>query len=707
MQTTRAAGLVAQVRKTPAGPKLFLNGRPVAPTMLFVNLHDVADEEHTPLQLGEVETAGRHGVNLVSLTIGTPWPREGETPDFHGPAGHWVELALKANPRALLLPRIHVSWPPEWWYEEHPEERMRFDDGEAGIPSVHSQVWRRDAARNLTALVGYLETHYGDHIVGYHPSGQHSGEWFYDRNEDRHICSFEAPARAGFRCFVRERYHTDAALQRAWHDPSVTLAGAEPPSLEARRTATRGAFRDPATERRVIDFDQFQNDAMADAAVLMCHAVKQAAPHKLAVTFYGYPFELASVPQGLQESGHLAMGRLLQSPDVDVVCSPVSYHDRGSGGGGYYMAPVDSVQLHGKLWLVEDDTRTHLSPADAGYGRLEDFRQTRGVLARNFAHLASRGAAVWWMDLPGQGWFAGEEMWEYLGRLQEAYNAALPTQKAYRPEIAVIVDEQSPLYGAPTGEVNGPLLTFLRTAWYRIGAPVGLYLLDDLLTGRVPRAKLYVFLNAFRLEDAQLSALRKHTGRKGVVRLWMYAPGILRADALNPAHIGEVTGIPVKEIASRSGTVTLTGSTEALPEANVPLKPTFAVADPVAEALARYAQSEEVAVAARQAGGVTDVYSGVLQLPSRVLRDLARRAGVHLYTETDDVVMAGSGWVGLHASAAGHKMIHMPTVCSVRDVITGETLGPAKTFAFEMAQGDTKLLRLAGPGEGSTAPVRP
>ena len=35
------------------------------------------------------------------------------------------------------------------------------------------------------------------------------------------------------------------------------------------------------------------------------------------------------------------------------------------------MAPVESVQQHGKLWLVEDDTRTHLSPPDSGYGRLD------------------------------------------------------------------------------------------------------------------------------------------------------------------------------------------------------------------------------------------------------------------------------------------------------------------------------------------------
>jgi len=172
--------------------------------------------------------------------------------------------------------------------------------------------------------------------------------------------------------------------------------------------------------------------------------------------------------------------------------------------------------------------------------------------------------------------------------LHGAYSAALPTQRAYRPEIAVVVDEHSPLYGAPTGEINGRLLTFGRVAFYRIGAPVGLYLLDDLLAGRVPRAKLYLFLNAFRLDDVQLRSLREHTGGKGSVRLWMYAPGYVCGDTLDTAHIGQVTGIAVKEIAPREGTVNpYRAAARPCRRANLPLTPTFAVADPAAEVLAR------------------------------------------------------------------------------------------------------------------------
>ena len=130
--------------------------------------------------------------------------------------------------------------------------------------------------------------------------------------------------------------------------------------------ATRGAFRDPVAERKVIDFDEFRNVDMADVVALLCQTVKQAAPRKLAVAFYGYPFEVAPGTGRYAVQRASRAGRLLKSPDVDVLCSPVSYLDRAAGGGGYFMAPVDSVHLHGKLWLVEDDTRTHLSAPDSG-----------------------------------------------------------------------------------------------------------------------------------------------------------------------------------------------------------------------------------------------------------------------------------------------------------------------------------------------------
>jgi beta-galactosidase len=634
--------LEAQVRQTTAGPALFVNGQRMEPTVLFVNLHDIADEASTAIQLGEVASAGRRGVNIVSFTIGMPWPREGEEPDFRARVDHWVDAVLEANPQALLLPRFGTTSPPDWWVAEHPDDIMLYDDGSRRLASVHSLAWREAAARQVSALVAHLERKYGDHVLGYHPCGQHTGEWFYEKMWEGRLTSLEPVAETAFRRFLSEKYETDAALRSAWHDREVTRETAAPPSLRERTGTAVGPFRDPEVERPAIDFAEFQNREMADTVEVICRAVKRVAPRKLTIAFYGYHFELAAAPRGLASGGHLALGRLLDSPHVDVLCSPVSYFDRGSGGGGYFMAPVDSVQLRGKLWLIEDDTRTHLSPPDSGYGRTNDSRETQGVLTRNFAHVVTRGSAVWWMDLLGQGWYVGDEMWDHLGGLRDVYRASMTQFNRYHPEIAVIVDERSHFYAGPSPAPANPVLYRFRKEWYRIGAPVGIYLLEDLVAGRVPPARMYLLLDTWRLDQDQIDAVRMHACRPGNVVVWMYAPGLVRDGQKASKHVREVTGIGLDEIASGNGNIVLVSGDNPFSAEHGPLSPAFAVVDDQARAIARYADSSGVAIAAKQVDGYTSVYSGVLQIPAGVLRELANDAGVHIYSEDGDVVTVQS-----------------------------------------------------------------
>jgi beta-galactosidase len=688
------ARLKAEVRQTASGPMLFVNGRPTAPTIFFVNFD--TEQQLRQVQLDQIASAGRRGVNIVSFPLPTPWPRNDEPRDFTE-TDRRVEAAIKANPNILILPRLGVSWPPQWWRDEHPDELMLYDDGTRGIPSIHSRLWRNEAARHVAALIQHLEEKFGDRMIGYHPCGQNTGEWFFDRSWEGRLSGFEPPARHAFRSFVEARYRTDEALRKAWGDPNARIAAAAAPTADERKSS-EGSFRRLPEERKTLDFEEFQNEAMADVAEFFCGVVRKNAPGKLAVVFYGYHFEVAGLPRGLQSSGHLALGRMLKSKSVDVVCSPVSYFDRVPGGGGYFMAPVDSVQLGGKLWLIEDDTRTHLGEKDPKYAiqHTSDMRETKGVLARNFAHILTRGAAVWWMDLFGRGWFSGDEIWAFLGGLQNTFQASIDTLSEYKPEIAVIVDERSCLYLSPTNAVTNPLLVTFRKQWYRIGAPVGIYLLDDLIAGRVPQAKMYIFLDTFALDDSQIAAVRKHACGKGCVVVWMYAPGIVHEDKLSRDHIERVTGIALREDPEADGKVVLANAEEFSAE-HGHLEPSFEVTDKDAEALARYASGNGVVVAAKKIGNWTSVYSGTLQLPASLLRDLAKRAGVHIYSNQDDVIAAGNGFVSVHASSGGPKLLIMPSNCDLTDSVTGETLGRGRSFRFEMKEGDTRLLRIGRP----------
>ena len=686
------ARLVARIDKTNAGPVLTINGVPAAPTIFFVNLD--TDEKLRPLQLSEITTAGKYGVSIVSFPIGMPWPKNDQTRDFSHIDAR-IEAVLKANPSMLIIPRIGVTWPPQWWIEEHLDEMMLYDDGQRQTASVHSHVWRQTAFENLKALVAHLEAKFGEHVLGYHPCGQHTGEWFYDRSWDRSLSGLEPPTRLAFKNYVRAKYRTDSALRAAWGDPDARLDDVDIPSIRDQKRSLAAAFRDPLAERKVIDFFEFSNKEMADVVELMCRAVKEAAPDKLSVTFYGYHFEVSALPFGLQTSGHLCLGRLLRSPWIDVFCSPVSYTDRGPGGGGYFMAPVDSVQLHGKLWLIEDDTRTHLGEPDPQYAlqKTKNARETEGVLGRNFAHILTRSAAIWWMDLFGIGWFQGDEMWQYLGKLSSLYQKALSRSRPYQPQIAVIVDERSALYTQPAPVPLVQLLNSFRLQLYRIGAPIGFYLLDDLISGTIPPARMYIILNAFELDDAQLAAIRQHVCKRGSTVVWMYAPSVISGNRLLQKRIREITGIAVSETKS-SSSIVIEASGERFDAGHSDLQPSFAIDDPTATVVARWEDSRQPAVAYKTIKGCTSVYSAALQLPASVLRELARQAGVHIYTDQGDIVMAGNSFLAIHASTGGTKKLVLPAEYSVVDCLTGEGFGRARSITFDMKQGDTKLLKI-------------
>ena len=48
------------------------------------------------------------------------------------------------------------------------------------------------------------------------------------------------------------------------------------------------------------------------------------------------------------------------------------------------MLPSESVRLHGKLCLIEDDTRTHSDPQDPNYGRAAFMLATSYRMTKKF-----------------------------------------------------------------------------------------------------------------------------------------------------------------------------------------------------------------------------------------------------------------------------------------------------------------------------------
>lgn len=646
----------------------------------------------------QIRLAANVGVDLVSFPIPMPWPAPGEAEDWSAVDEACAQV-LRANPRALLLPRMGMD-PPPWWQKAHPDDVMQWEDGRRDAAVVASPVYRREAAARLAALVTHLEQSFGDHVAGYHPCGQNTGEWFYHDTWKRPLNGYAPADLAAWRVWLRGHYGDVEKLRRAWSDQAATFGTARVPTPAARHAAPSGLLRDPQSERPLIDWAQFQQDAMADCVLELAHAARTASQgRKLVVFFYGYVFEFGAIENGPATAGHYALRRALDCPDIDVLCSPISYNDRGIGQSAPAMSAAESVALAGKLWLNEDDTHTFLATGtQPGWQEhAPSLEATNHELLRNLAQESFRNFGTWWMDLGATGWFDHPGMWAVMEKMRAVDEAMLKTPAPYRPEVAAVIDER-PMWRVAAGgpRVTRPCVYDARIGLGRMGAPYGQYLLDDVAEGRVG-AKLYVFLNAWCLDAEQRSKLLAAT--RGATRVWCYAPGAHEDERpAPPSALRELTGFDLRPVSLPSAIATPTaagkrlGLTAAL-GVETPVRPLFAAADARGdEVLATYPDGS-AAVALRRTPTGPSLFVGVPGLPSELLRLAADAGGVHLFTRVDCNVYANARFLALHASGDGPVEVETGASDGVVDVMTGEKLGKGPRVTVPIRRGETRVLR--------------
>lgn len=689
----------ARLELAEAFPAVRVREQTHAPTLFFGS---VAGQKQARRVASEVQRAARAGVPILSTLVELICPLPADDSVYESLDERIA--ALTANyPEALILPRL-VFVPAQGWRQQYPNEVQQYQENATDDPSIASERFWFEAELALRKLIAHVRrTTYGERVIGYHLE---RGEWFHPiyTGYDRSYAN-----REGFRDWLRAKYgNNEVALRAAWFDGQVQFYTAEVPPQPAPRKEV--AFFEPRRERRWIDFLEYTSEVTAQRLGRLAQTVKEATEGEALVSVcYGYTFEF-----GHTFSGHLALHRLLAEPSIDIVAGPPAYRGRQPGGSGAFPSPVNSIGLHGKLWLSEDDTKTHLAIQDQG----DDFNpRMPGRGATDAVHSRAVGMAlayrcgIGWMDLWGDGWLDSEDVWRSARAYLRRTALARSSRRAESPEVVALVDERSLLHVQRGEEFVRRLLHDQRNLLLRSGASVGFYLQSDVTHPDFPTdAKLYLFLTPYRLPEDQRAAIRERIQSGGKTLVWMYAVGA----CTDRGEIGEsphdLLGFSLRpqawlsEIGSRTTDVRHP-ITESIRDRIIGqrerLSPSYYVDDdsPGIITLAEYAQSGLPSLVVREFGEWRSVFCGEPTLSQELLRGLCRYAGVHLYTPgAEEYVYANSGWLTVHAIRDGQRTVRPRPGEALYDLDAEALVSEGPDFRCHMRSGTTRsFLSLPAP----------
>jgi hypothetical protein len=667
----------AEIKQINSVPVLTLNGQPTSPLVFFFN-NQVAEGPRRQYWEPQVKMAAEAGIHIYSFVLPLPFDAKSSGIQYINAI---LDPFIAADPHAVFIPRIDVDASPAW-LASHPQEQIVTADGSRGPQTIASVAWTSNTLKILDEFIGALEASpYGQRIIGYHLSGQTAGEWFPHlyRESGPDIGSANT---SSFRSWLAAQYKTDRELQKAWNSTTVTLATASVPVPSAGRFPIHNiadgvpfkAFYDFQLQYAWIDYSRYTSELTAKRLLDFAALVKRKTQRrKLTVFFYGYNLELPG-----SMNGHNELMALLNSSDVDVLASPLSYQDRLRGESTGFMAAVDTIAAHGKLWIIENDMRTHLwtrehQPAEIADNpafiselsfmpRSRDSHETVELLRRDFAAMLIHRTGTWWMDLAAVGSFQDPNIWSMLKSYVPLYDALYRDPQPFRPEVALIADEQSRNYEQSDWDISNQLLINTRHELGKSGVSFGTYLIEDFEAGRIPPCKAYIFANAFALDASRIQAIRQRLEQHAATAIWLYAPGWIHGHANNLEAMQQLTGMHIVRQDGLLGSVSNMNSTDmvwGIAARNLDeiktfnISPRFVVDDPKAEILGNYISDRKPSLACKLQGKATHIFIGDIGVTSDLLRALFAKVGVHLWSAQPLAIHAGNGLLSVHAADAG------------------------------------------------------
>ena len=639
------------------------------------------------------------GVDLIEMNVDlrNAWNLDGSLniPMIRYELINILDGILAINPNACFQVRVDFH-APHWWLDLYPEELVQYARGpidfstatdilRAPNASLASARWQEDATAIVKQFLDYLQTtKAGKRIFSFLVDGGCNGEWTYFGYK-------QEPDTGGamtkhFRNWLSEKYKTDQSLQAAWLNPKATIATATVPDMEERRYNT-GVFRDPQKERRIMDYYHCHQETVESNINYFTKFFKTNWPSDVLIgIFNGYLFS----DNDFNSTGYLYFDRLLDSPYIDFFAGPYNYNydARDLGGTSQPRCLVESVNLHGKLLMTEQDRITHLihqSRTNETVFTTDD--ESVAMLRTNFAQLVSRASGYWFMEFsahPGYPpFFAHVPLKEYAGNFnsprlmadikhqKDYYDRAIHSDYVPAADVVFFYDFNTFYYMAEadnrqTREIQYASNNWLTADAYRSGASFDTYLYSDLKTVDLSRYKVVVFGTTYCISDEDMAFINKHVKKDGRMVIFNYAPAYTDGAKLDVGRISEITEMEVRSVTlSVPPIVTFKGKNYGL-EADgspgrVPVTPLFEISDKNVVILGQYKGLDATAVAMKKQADYSVVYAALPLRNPDLMRELFKEAGAHIYNNANDVVIAGGGivCVATKEKEGGHRVIRL------------------------------------------------
>lgn len=711
-------------------PTLLINGEPQAAH--FYNRPDLnvylQTDAETRLYKSDLELYITYGGSLYKGGCDPIWLEDGSI-DYDVFDGVIYET-LGNNSNALAMVNIGM-FAPTWWMEQNPDEVVTSHDGEKYIKaddvSFASEKFRKEASEVLRQLLQHMkEQSYYNRIYGIKLTAGHTYEWMTWGTGDGYGPDYSKASQEGFKKYLKKVYKTNAALQKAWGNSKVTFENAAAPSWNARSASDKiymGSVTTGEYPRNMIDWNLYLNDASADLFLHYCKIAKEETDNKLIVGGYnGYLWTNASYDA--QGKAHTAFRRVLQSEYVDWVASPISYAERLLGESNVYMTMIDAVEEYGKMYIAEEDNRTCLSNVYAGasWDANWDFQvgQTRTLAdtvlqaKRDFANAMINGAGLWQYDMYG-GWLDDDQIYDYLSDAKREYEFSVYVDRDMRNEVAVFVGDET--YAYMTADSMNPYTVFEPMLFQQrkhlgvMGAGYDTYNMSALLDGKVSGHKVNIILSPFEITEEMQKAMDKYLKVNDQYVVWVYLPGVSDGKSYDVSNIKRATGFDVAVVEKIAGqqvkisqtqspiTAGIEGLVYGTSQASMTSPQTYVKNTQGATVLGTQLDGGQAGLVMKEMGDWTSIYSAAPCLDVKLLRNILKAAGVHIYSESaEDVIYNNNHYVALHSETPGTKTITLPKNASVYDVFEGKFLSmDTNKITYSHGENETHIFRLMTP----------